>query len=149
MDLLTYDDPVENSLSAFGKDGFSYGSEIPKKWFLDKFRIKPPITADDKNKADMLYADYMGALRARLLREKKMALKTVPGFGQEVVQPSEQTQWAMKSFQNEIVRTYEKAKDRVQNIAFEKLSDSERKENSDAVAKLSFFANRTVKRLGW
>jgi hypothetical protein len=149
MELLTYNDPIENALECFGKDGFAYGSEIPEKWFMDRFRITPAQTADEHKRNTMIYARYLGHLRVRLLRDKNMALRTKSGFGQEVVQPSEQTQWAMKSFQDEIIKTYEKARDRVSNIAFEKLSDSERRENSDAVAKLSFFANRTVKRLGW
>jgi hypothetical protein len=149
MELLTYDDPIENALEYFGKDGFTYGSEIPEKWFWDRFRITPAQAADEQERNKMIYARYLGHLRVRLLLDKKMALRTKSGFGQEVVQPSEQTQWAMKSFQDEIIKTYGKARDRVSNIAFEKLSDSERRENSDAVAKLSFFANRTVKRLGW
>lgn len=149
MDILTYDDPVENTVNAFGENGFNYGTEVPEKWFLDKFRIEPAKTADEQKRNTMLYARYMGNVRARLLQEKNMALRTKPGIGQEVVYPSEQTAWAMKDFQEEIVKTYHKANDRIQHINYSLLSDQEKKENSDAFAKLSFFANRTVKRLVW
>lgn len=148
-DLTTYDDPIENTIKAFDKFGFKYGSVIPEKFFIEHFRIGPVRTIDDHIRNTMIYARYMGLLRDRLLQEKDMALRTKSGVGQEVVQPAEQTKWAMKTFQDEIFKTYEKARERVSHIAFEMLSDVERKENSDAVAKLSFFANRTVKRLSW
>lgn len=149
MDIISYDDPVENALKVFREMSFTYGDEIPMDWFMDVFHIVPPTTIEEDHRSSMVYARYLGILKAKLLTEDKIALRKMPGRGQEVVIPGAQTGWAAKEFKDEISRAYDRANARTANIAYDKLTDQEKRENSDAVAKLSFFANRTIKRLDW
>jgi hypothetical protein len=149
MDIPFYNDPVKNTFEVFCKSGFDYGDVINKEWFMKNFHLTEPKTAKDVRETDVLYMKYMGYLRALLLREKKMALKSKPGIGQEIVKPADQTKWAMNDVRNVISKELEKACDRLVNVNHELLSDIERKENSDAEAKLSFFTRNSMKRLTW
>lgn len=141
------DDPILFTLGQFKAQGFTYGSVIATEWFSQHFGIKPPTTIPEADQAKMLYATYMGQFRAKLLVDCKMALRTKNGIGQEVVLPGEQTSWAMDEAKNIITKELERAKDRLVYINSEELNDSERKENTDAIAKLSFFSRKTAREL--
>ena len=149
MDLISYDDPVTNTIKRIRAVGYTFGSIIPKEFFHENFRLKTPVTAADKVEYDVLYMNYMGELRARLLFESKFLLVPKNGIGQEIIDPREQTGYSTDEFKREINKIYRKTRDRLLNIDMTKLSDVEKKENSDAIAKLSFFSNRKIKQLGW
>ena len=140
-------DPVAYTMQQFEASGFTYGSIIPKQWFDLRFGLTEPETIADAHKNQTLYATMMGQLRARLLVEKNMALRTKQCVGQEVVQPAEQTEWAMAEAQSNIAKELEKARDRLLHVNFGELTAEERRENSDAVAKLSFFQKKSLKAL--
>lgn len=140
-------DPIDHTLEQFTIAGFSYGTIIPKAWFDAQFDIPEPQTVADVYKSQILYASLMGAFRTKLLVHKKMALRTKTGVGQEVVQPGEQTSWAMSEAKNSISLAIEKANDRLSHVAFESLSDEEQRENVDARAKLSFFKRKGARSL--
>ena len=129
--------------------GFTFGDTIPKEWFMDKFGLEAAKTAKELDEVRMIYAKRMGELRAKLLVEKKMALKSKAGIGQEIVKPSEQTKWAMDEARFNISREIERATDRIINVDHGRLSQAEKQENSDAFAKLSFFARKNIKQLDW
>jgi hypothetical protein len=141
------DSPVDYTLEQFGAEGFTYGSVIPKSWFDSRLGIPVPQTVADVQKCQILYASLMGELRAKLLVNRKMALRTKSGVGQEVVHPNEQTEWAMSEVKNGIARELEKAKDRLCFVNMTELSDEERRENMDAQAKLSFFQRKSLRSL--
>ena len=147
MEQLQYDDPVKNAYTAFERDGYDYGSVISTAWFRGQFRLSEPKTIQESDESKMLYARYMHDLRSQLLINKKMALRSKSGVGQEVVNPADQTQWAMLEVKNSIAREIERARDRVENINLKKLTDSEQKDSRDALARLSFFNRKSLKRL--
>ena len=149
MELTSYDDPVKNTIRQIHEQGYTFGSIIPEGFFLKHFRITPAKTAEEQKENQMLYANYLGKVRDRLLNEFKFALRTKSGVGQEIVVPSEQTAWATTECKNELAKIIRKTHDRLTNIDMSALSDIEKKENSDAIAKLSFFSNRKIKQLGW
>lgn len=149
VDLISYDDPVTNTIKHIHAAGYTFGSVIPSKFFHEHFRLKTPQTAAEKVEYDVLYMTYMGDLREKLLYDSKYWLISKPGVGQEIVNPKEQTGLASDEFKRVINKAYRKTLDRLTNIDIASLSDIEKKENSDAIAKLSFFANRRIKRLGW
>lgn len=144
---IQFDDPVVHAAECFTKEGYTYGSLIPKDWFMRSFRLPEPQTIQEANDVSMLYARHLGALRTKLLVERKMALRTKDGVGQEVVQPEEQTEWAVQDFVTDVCRLTMRIKDRLQHVNFAALSDEQRRENADAIAKLSFFQNRGLKAL--
>jgi hypothetical protein len=129
--------------------GYSYGAVIKKDWFLAEFGINPPASIEDVERNNVLYAHLMGKLRTSLLIDHNFALKSKPGYGQEVVKPSDQTQWAVDDFTSGLKKAYEKAADRLSNIDFNELTSRDKAEHADALAKLSFFAKRSKKILKW
>jgi len=55
----------------------------------------------------------------------------------------------MDDVRNIITKELERATDRLINVNHELLSDTERQENTDSMAKLSFFAKKNIKQLVW
>lgn len=144
---IRFDDPVLHAIEEFKAAGFTYGSVVTTEWFMERFGIKPWTNVTEFSQAKMLYVAYMGAFRKKLLFEMRMALRTVDGVGQEVIQPAEQTSWAMDEAKSAITKELEKARDRLTYVNADELSDAERKENTDAIAKLSFFSRKAAKEL--
>lgn len=140
-------DPVKHTIQRFFEAGFTYGSVIPTEWFFKNFGLKDPQTIAEADQVKMIYAQYMGALRARMLAEHKMALRTKAGFGQEVVSPGEQTRWAMADAQSSVAMILSKTRDRLTYINRGQLSDTERRENTDALNRLSFLDRDSQKAL--
>ena len=140
-------DPVAYTVEQFEIAGFTYGSVIPKTWFDHHLDIPEPKTIADVHKSQILYAQLMGELRTKLLVQKKMALRTKTGIGQEVIHPGDQTEWAMAEVKNALSRELEKARDRLCYVDATALTDEERRENMDAQAKLSFFQRKGMRAL--
>lgn len=146
---LRLNDPVLYALQCFEDAGFSYGDVIPREWFLSRFGIQEAQSIAEADENKMIYAKYLGALRAKVLSKHKMALRTKEGLGQEIVMPGEQTEWALQEAKGQITKELEKAKDRLTNIKYSELSDSEIRENTDAIAHLGFFKRKALKKLNW
>jgi hypothetical protein len=147
---LRLDDPALYAQAEFVKAGFSYGSIIKTEWFYEKFDLPMhPETVAQYNETTMLYARYLGKLRELLLVNHKMALRTKPGIGQEVIIPAEQTGWAMQEFRTLISKEIDRARDRIAHVNGDKLTDEERRENRDAVSNLSFFKRSGLKKIGF
>lgn len=140
-------DPVLYALERFAEDGFTYGDVIPRAWFDECFGLEPPKTVAEFYDAQVLYMNLMGALRKRLLNDRKMALRPKAGVGQEVVRPSEQTTWAVNEFRGALALAVEKARDRLKNIDLKALNEDEKRANADAIAKLSFFSRKAGRAL--
>lgn len=148
MSEVQFNDPVLNAFAEFEKAGFTYGNLIQKEWFYRKFNLPLEVrTPQEAEDVKMLYCRHLGALRTKLLCERQMALRTKDGVGQEVVKPEEQTEWAVQDFVSDIYRLTTKAADRLTHVNLAELSNEQRRENSDAVAKLSFFRSRGLKAL--
>jgi hypothetical protein len=144
---IRLNDPVLYALERFEEDGFTYGDVIPRAWFDECFGIEQPKTVAEAYDAQVLYMNLMGALRKRLLNDRKMALRSKPGVGQEVVRPSEQTAWAVTEFRGALALAVEKTRDRLKNIDLQALTEDEKRANADAIAKLSFFARKSSRAL--
>jgi hypothetical protein len=144
---IRLNDPVLFSLERFAEEGFTFGDVIPRAWFDECFGIEPPRTVAEAYDAQVLYMNLMGAFRKRLLNDRKMALRSKPGVGQEIVRPSEQTAWAVNEFRGALTLAVEKARDRLKNIELRTLTDEEKRANADAIAKLSFFARKSSRAL--
>lgn len=143
------DNIIKQTILSFHLCGYSYGDVIKKDWFLAEFGIKPSANIEDFERSSILYAHLMGKLRTALLIDHNIGLRSKPGYGQEVVKPADQTQWAIDDFTSGLKKAYEKATDRLSNINFDELTSREKAENADALAKMSFFAKRSKKILKW
>ena len=140
-------DPIRYTIQYFFENGYTYGSVISNDWFFVNFGLVEPKNIAEADQRRMLFAHYMGAFRAKMLAEHNMAIRTKPGVGQEVVLPAEQTRWAMEDAQNTIAQALVKARDRLTYIETKGLSSEERRENADALNRLSFLDRDAQKAL--
>lgn len=147
---VEFDAPWKRALAAFEKEGHSYGTRLDHEWFYLAMDIKDPKECsgyDAFSKAQFAYMAQLKAFEVELLHEKKMALRSVRGVGYEVVLPGDQTTWAMDKAENDIRQALRKASQRVFHVNLSALTADQRRENSDAQAKLSFFG-KGVRSLG-
>jgi hypothetical protein len=88
-------------------------------------------------RAKLAYFAQLDLLRRELLDELQIDLRSVQGVGYEIVPPSEQTAQAWTDAVREVRRALAKGARRITNVKVDALTDEQRKENSDAIAKLS------------
>jgi hypothetical protein len=129
---------VEDFLSA----GFNQGDLVTHAWLEQRFGM--PALADNK---PMLPADWskrqfawlrnVEAFRAELLERHQIYLSTVIGQGYRIVPPGEQTSIAQDKYERDARKSYRKTATVLKNVRVTELTESERKENIDAIARLA------------
>jgi len=144
-----YMNAVENAFERFNESGFNYGDVVQSDWFWSAFFLKKTNNHEEMSRNQILHNRYLGALRKKLLVEKQMLLVSFDGIGQRIVHPDEQTDLAMRDAKTNITKELNKATLRLVNTNQNLLSQENKRENSDAIAHLTFFSNRTAKQLTW
>ena len=130
--------------------GFKAGDIVPHKWFYNVFGITAPAeckSVDEAQKAQFAYLTHIEGLKAALLEEHLVALRSARGVGYEVVSPDEQTEWAMNEVRLELRKTFRNGNARLNNIQLDALSADKRKENIDARGRLAAIRSLTRKEL--
>lgn len=124
----------------FVSEGFTPGDEIPKEWFYNAFGIEMPAPTCPVKEADKARLEFMAAflaMRESLLTERQVALANMRGYGYRVVTPQEQTRWAEEEGIDEVKHAVTKMGTRLVNVDLAALDGTQRKENADALARLS------------
>jgi len=124
----------------FFDEGFGEGDVVSKSWLEMHFGMEPiagPMTAEDFQERQFEWLRNMEAFRAELLENHQIFLSVVFGEGYRVVPPGEQTELAQEKFEREAAKAYKRAALTLKNVRQDQLTDAQRKENMDAIAKLS------------
>lgn len=119
---------------------FQPGQLIEHQWFYDAFGMKPPMEAEtvaEYQKLQLKYLQQFQGFSKWLLEEQALALFAKPGAGYEIAKPAEQTKRTMDDFTAQVTKQFRKAGSRLTNIRFGELSDSERREHTDAINKMA------------
>jgi hypothetical protein len=116
--------------------GLAYGSLITDEWLDAAFGIKPPQTIAEAERAQLVRLSQRESLRESLLENHSMLLSRVTGVGYSVVPPELQTKVAVEQRTKEIRAALHKLAREISFVNTALLSDEQRKENSDAQAKL-------------
>lgn len=129
---------VEDFLSA----GFKPGDVIPHEWLAQHFGMPPlaetsRLTAAQFQDRQFAWLANMEALKSELLEVHQIFLLSVQGEGWRWIPPHEQTKVAMKRFEREARKVFRQAGNRLSNVQQDALDDRQRKENVDAIARLS------------
>ncbi|WP_198173376.1 hypothetical protein [Cupriavidus sp. USMAA2-4] len=122
--------------------GISDGDILPHSWLEERFGMKAlddddvltPAAFQDRQFA---WLRNLEAFRAQLLEKHQIFLQSVHGRGYRVVPAREQTAAAQEKFEREATKAFRRAATTLKNVRLDELSDTERKENTDAIAKLS------------
>lgn len=126
----------------FLAENFEPGEVIPRAWFEEHFELvemdeDESLTAADFQARQFKWLQNMEAFRAELLEKHQICLANVHGEGYRLVPPAEQTELAQEKFAADAKKAYKRAAKTLRNVRMSELTDDERKENMDAVAKLS------------
>ncbi len=132
--------PWKEGLKRFNEAGYKAGDVIEREWFYDAFGIEMLKATTPFADAERLRLQFLSAfelLREHLLIEYQVALATIRGFGYRVLPPTEQTKWAETEGMDDIKSAARKMGVRLTNVDLTTLDDGHRKENADALARLS------------
>lgn len=122
--------------------GFAEGDVVSHAWLEEHFGMAPvaedaPMLPADWNKRQFAWLRNIEAFRSELLEQHQVFLDSVIGQGYRLVPPREQTAAAQDKFERESKKSFRRAATTLRHIRVGELSDSQRKENIDAIAKLS------------
>jgi len=127
--------------------GLTHGSIVPREWLEAAFGLKPARTISEHEKNELVFLRQITALRDALLEGRKMMLVTEPGVGYRVALPEEQTKMSMHLRTKEVKAAMAKMLREVTHVDQSRLTDDQRKENSDALAKLGALRSVVRKQL--
>jgi hypothetical protein len=129
---------VKDFLSA----GFREGDLVTHAWLEDHFGMAKliedqPMLPADWGARQFEWLRNIEAFRTELLEEHQIFLSSVFGQGYRLVPPREQTAIAQDKFEREAKRSYRKAATTLKHVQVEKLTEVERRENLDAIARIA------------
>lgn len=118
------------------------GYILPHEWLEEHFGMGQlqegmAYTAAHFRQRQFEWLRNFEAFRSELLEEHQICLISEHAKGYRVVPPGEQTSIALRKFEQEIKRSFRVAALRTKHVQLDALTDDERKENIDGIAKLS------------
>ncbi|MDB5822160.1 MAG: hypothetical protein JWR21_864 [Herminiimonas sp.] len=121
---------------------FKYGDLIPHDWLADRFGIPTvdedeSVTVQEFRERQFEWLANIEAFKGELLRDHQICLQSVRGEGFRWVPPQEQTRIASEAFERDAGRAFRNAGQKLRNVRIAELTDDQRRENLDAVAKLT------------
>lgn len=128
-------------------NGATYGSLVTTDWLREAFGIKEAATVAQYQRNELVMLRQTQALSESLLENHRMMLVPVRGVGYTIVPPEKQTAVAMDRRTKEIKQALMKMAREISFVNVEKLTDAQRKENSDAQAKIGALRGLVRKQL--
>lgn len=121
---------------------FRYGDLVSHDWLAAHFGMptvedEHAMTAAEFRKRQFEWLQNIESFKAELLRDHSVLLQAVRGEGFRWVPPHEQTRIAEDAFQKDAGRAFRSAAYKLKHVRVSELTDDQRKENVDAVAKLA------------
>ncbi len=142
-DVLLY--PAwREGVKRFLAQGYQEGDEIKHEWFYEAFGLDMPQPETPLRQAERTKLQFLSAfeeLRAELLEKHQIALANVRGYGYRVVPAVQQTRWAEAECVEQVKSAMRKMGERLSNVNMARLDADQRKENADALARLSMMAS--------
>lgn len=138
-DDLTLYPEWKQALKEFIAAGFAPGETVPHEWFIERFglaSLPEKVTVKEYQDRQFKLLQSMDSLRTALLEQHCIALENVTGVGYRIVPPAEQTGAAMAKLKRDMRLSMRKAANTLQYTKTAALTDEQRRERSDAIAKL-------------
>lgn len=129
---------------------FKYGDIVSHEWLVKQFGLplhdeNMSVTAFQARQFEWLSA--IEGFKATLLHDHQVLLQSVRGEGYRWCPPAEQTQSAAKDFERDAGRAFRLAGQRMRNVRAGELTEEQRRENLDSMAKLSQLRGTVRKQL--
>lgn len=131
---------------------FKYGDLVPHDWLEAHFGLltiedSERLTAAAFKARQFAWLANIEAFKSELLTVHQVCLESVRGEGFRWVPPGEQTGVATRDFERDARKTFRAVGQRLKNVRLSELSDIQRGENMDAIAKVSALRGMTRKAL--
>ena len=144
--------PWRAALESFLRQGWKCGEVIPHEWFWEAFGMKKPLADTPLALAERekyKFLKQFEPLRFALLKEHKIYLFNEFSVGYRIVPPSDQTRTAYAEGVREVRKAMRKMAAGITFIDLGALTDQQRRENAEAMARLSMLETmrRKVRRL--
>jgi hypothetical protein len=123
------------------------GQTITKEWLEASFGMRPARTIAEHERNHHLFRKLFWMLRTELLETHQLMLRAVAGVGYEVVEPQRQTQVALRDRGLDVARALQKLNSELTHIRHDLLTEEQRKENADALAKVGVLTSMATKQL--
>lgn len=148
LDLPAY--PAwREALKQWPTSGYTWGDIVPHEWFYAAFGLKlvtDDMTVKEAQTIELKRLSMFEPFREALLTDHRMYLDSVPGIGYEIVTPAEQSRRAHSSAMRTISNEMRKYRQRLISVNIAALSDSERRENADLLARQASLAQAFKRR---
>lgn len=121
---------------------FKYGDLVGHDWLEARFGIPSmgesrSLTVDQFRDRQFEWLANVEAFKAELLRDHQVCLQSVRGRGYRWVPPHEQTGVAMEELGRGVRKVFRGAGQKLRHLRITELTDDQRRDNLDQVAKLS------------
>lgn len=131
---------------------FKYGDLVSHDWLESHFSMlsisdSERLTAAAFKARQFAWLASIEAFKSELLTQHNVCLESVRGEGFRWVPPGEQTGVATRDLERDARRTFRTAGQRLKHVRLDELSDSQRSENIDAVAKIATLRRMAQKAL--
>lgn len=110
---------------------------ISRKWLEELFELPDAKTAEEFQARQLKWLQQFEKLRDELLTVHQIWLRADGNGGYEVVPPEKQTEQAYSDYSRAAFMKLKRMARVAQNVKLSALTDSERRANSDALAKMS------------
>lgn len=144
MDDLPLHPIWRNVLQRWPEYGYTWGDVIPHKWFFEVFELPEIIpermTVKEAQTIELKMLSYRTEFIRALRIERRMHLVNVQGVGYEIVTPGEQSRRVYDDFQTTLKKAARELADGLRYVNVGMLSDDERRENADLLARAGSFA---------
>lgn len=142
MEQLTLHPEWKQAVEDFLAAGFKQGDVVPHDWLeqhfgIDKLDDDKPLLPAEYSERQFAWLRNIEAFRSELLETHQIYLSSVHGEGYRIVPPTEQTALAQERFERDAKKSFRKAATVLKHVRLAELTESERKENLDAVARLA------------
>jgi hypothetical protein len=124
------------------------GQTIDKQWLEQAFGIEPAQTVAQHEKNHHLFRHMFWRFRSELLEQHQLMLRPIAGVGYEVINPQQQTDVALKDRGREVAWALQKLTNELTHVRHEALTDDQRKQNADALAKVGQLAALAGRQIG-
>lgn len=121
------------------------GHIVKKQWLNKHFDLEEGSTKEQYQSYQMQFMKAMSEFRRELLEEHQIALATLPGVGYKILHPREQTGYALTVGMKRLASDIVQMGAMVGNIDASRLTGDEKRENSEARARLSMLAGMVEK----
>lgn len=131
---------------------FTYGQLVPLEWLEGHFgmpshQAAQRMTAAQYRERQFEWLANVEAFKTELLEDHQIMLQSVRGKGYRWVPPQEQTKAASAEFERDVRKAFKATGQRLRHVRLGELTDDQRRENSDTIAKISQLRGTVRKQL--